>query len=175
MASGTIGAPVRRAMSAAPVRNEPILPTGPLTVPSGIWTNTPPAWRTASAARRCWSMPTPPRGRAEPPPAPPPRQQAPDPADEPLPPARSERRRGTAQEPGARRGRERMQDEERVHPAPVSRPDQKVATAWQMVAALNPDPEPEDPEQHQPGHDPGRSVLDGRPRLRLGGGGGRGA
>ena len=42
IAIGTIGAPVRRAISAQPTRNGPSRPAGPLTVPSGIWAKTPP-------------------------------------------------------------------------------------------------------------------------------------
>ena len=40
IASGTIAGSRRRAMIAQPVRNGPIRPGGPLTVPSGIWTKT---------------------------------------------------------------------------------------------------------------------------------------
>ena len=61
IAIGTIGAPVRRAITAQPILNGPVVPAGPLTVPSGIWTKTPPLPTTARADSTCWSIVTPPR------------------------------------------------------------------------------------------------------------------
>ena len=69
IASGTTGAPVRSAMSAAPIRNGPIRPGGPDTVPSGIWTNTPPFASTARADATCCSTPIPPRHTGRRPPS----------------------------------------------------------------------------------------------------------
>jgi hypothetical protein len=69
MASGTTGTPIRSAISAAPLRNDPIRPGGPLTVPSGIWTKTPPLASTARAEATCWSTPTPPRQTGSSPPS----------------------------------------------------------------------------------------------------------
>ena len=68
MTKGTIGAPVRSAITAHPRRNGPIRPGGPLTVPSGIWAKTPPLAITARADATCWSAPIPPRqtGRSPP-------------------------------------------------------------------------------------------------------------
>ena len=68
IASGTIGAPVRSAISAAPWRNGPIRPAGPLTVPSGIWTKTAPLRVTARAAATWLSTPMPPRQTGSSPP-----------------------------------------------------------------------------------------------------------
>jgi len=67
-ASGTIGAPVRNAISAAPWRNGPIRPAGPLTVPSGIWTKTARLRVTARAAATWLSTPMPPRQTGSSPP-----------------------------------------------------------------------------------------------------------
>ena len=55
-------------MTAQPVRNGPIRPAGPLTVPSGIWAKTARLAMTARADAMCWSIPTPPRqtGRSPP-------------------------------------------------------------------------------------------------------------
>ena len=101
-------------MTAQPVRNGPIRPGGPLTVPSGIWTKTAPFAMTARADATCWSIADA---------AAPHRQQATDPVDEPLAPARRERRRRAAEEPGARLGRDRVHDDERIHPAAMRRGD----------------------------------------------------
>src|SRR5438067_137930 len=46
--------------------------------------------------------------------------------DQHLPPAAGERRWRAAQEPHSRLDRERVNDEERVHPAPMGRPDEQV-------------------------------------------------
>ena len=120
MASGTIGAPVRSAISAAPWRNGPIRPAGPLTVPSGIWTNTAPL-RDHGAGRRDVAV--------DADPAAPDRQQPADAVDQPLAPARGERRRRAAEEPAPRLLGQRVHHDERVHPAPVGRADQQVAAA----------------------------------------------
>ena len=66
--AGTIGAPVRSAMSAAPGRNGPSRPAGPLMVPSGICTKTAPASTTARAERTWPSIPSPPRHTGSSPP-----------------------------------------------------------------------------------------------------------
>ena len=57
--------PVRRAITAQPILNGPVVPAGPLTVPSGIWTKTPPLPTTARADATCWSIVTPPRHRQQ--------------------------------------------------------------------------------------------------------------
>ena len=67
--SGTTGAPVRIAISAAPGRKGPMRPGGPDTVPSGIWTKTPPLPTTARAAATCPSTPMPPRQTGSRPPS----------------------------------------------------------------------------------------------------------
>ena len=108
IANGTIGASVRSAMIAQPVRNGPSRPGGPLTVPSGICTKTAPFATTARAEATCC---------VDADPAAPDRQQAAEPVDERLAPARGEGRRAAAEEPGARLGRERVHHHERVHPA----------------------------------------------------------
>ena len=114
----TIGAPVRSAMSAEPIRNGPIRPGGPLIVPSGIWAKT----RAVGDDR--------PRGGdvlLDPDAAAPDRQQAADPMDERLAPARPERRRARAEEPDPRLERQGMEDDERIHPAAMRGGDDDVA------------------------------------------------
>ena len=56
-------------MRAAPLRNVPIRPAGPLTVPSGICANTAPLRVTARAASTCCSTPSPPRHTGSSPPS----------------------------------------------------------------------------------------------------------
>ncbi len=56
-------------MIAQPLRNAPIRPAGPLTVPSGIWTNTAPFATTARAEATWASTPTPPRQTGSSPPS----------------------------------------------------------------------------------------------------------
>ena len=69
IANGTIGASVRNAMMAQPVRNGPSRPGGPLTVPSGICTKTAPFATTARAEATCASTPIPPRQTGSSPPS----------------------------------------------------------------------------------------------------------
>ena len=57
------------AIRAAPFRKVPIRPAGPLTVPSGIWTNTAPFRTTARAEATCASTPIPPRKTGSRPPS----------------------------------------------------------------------------------------------------------
>src|SRR5438552_1930162 len=86
--------------------------------------------------------------------------------DQRLPPARGERRRSAAEEPGSRLDREGMNDEERVHPAPVSRPDQEIAARRQVLLARGLDPEPEDAEQDEPGEKADEAIQDRCPAFR---------
>ena len=105
---------IRRAISAQPLRNGPIRPGGPDTVPSGIWAKTPPLATTARADATCSSMPTPPRQTGSRPPT---RRmshsrQREVNVDGPLP---RNQARGCV--------RDRVEDDERVHPAAMRRPD----------------------------------------------------
>ena len=119
IASGTIGAPVRSAISAAPLRNGPIRPAGPLHGALG---------HLGEHRRRCGSPParTPRAARCRAPPrhtgsSPPSRWMRH------LAPARGERGRGAAEEPGAGLERDGVDHDERVHPAAVGRADEQVA------------------------------------------------
>ena len=84
-------------------------------------------------------------------PAAPDREQPADVVDQPLTPARGEGRRGAAEEPGARLGRQGVHDHERVHPAAMggSRPAGSRRVGRSSRPAVS-DPEPEDHEDHEP-------------------------
>ena len=90
IAIGTIGAPVRRAISAAPNRNGASRPGGPATPPSGIRTKTPPAANDRPGRRDVL---------VDADAAAPDRQHPAEPMEQPLPPAGAEGRRPAAQEP----------------------------------------------------------------------------
>ena len=119
IASGTIGAPIaqRDQRPAVPERPDPAGRPAD-TVPSGIWAKTPPLAMTARADATWASTPTPPRQTGS---SPPTRRmshsrQRDVNVDGPLP-------RNHAR--GSRR--DRVEDDERVHPAAVGRPDEQVA------------------------------------------------
>ena len=147
-------------MSAQPTRNGPIRPAGPLTVPSGIWANTPPLAMTARADATCCSIPTPPRQTGRSPPS---RwtshsRQREVNVDGPLP--RNQTRGSVGQ---------RVEHEERVHPAAVGRADEEIAAGRQVLLAGRVDPEPEDAEQHGPRRAAGRAGRGSRPAPRASG------
>ena len=113
-------------MIAAPVRKVPSRSGGPATPPSGTSTNTPPF---ASTARAGCDVPV--HADAAAPDGEHPAQAM----EQPLPPARGERRRAAPEEPGARLKRQGVEDQERVHPAAVDRRDHEVATGLRKVLA----------------------------------------
>jgi len=89
---------------------------------------------TERADATCWSI-------AEP--APPDGQQAPNSMDQPLSPARRERRRRAAQEPGARLDGNGVEHHEWVHPASMGGCDQEIAAGRQLGLSFGLDPETE--------------------------------
>ena len=56
-----------------------------------------------------------------------------------------------AEEPDPRLGRKRVEDDERIHPAAMGRPDEEVAAGRQVLPAGRLDPEPEQAEHDRPG------------------------
>src|SRR5262249_25477338 len=78
------------------------------------------------------------------------RQDPAHPPQDPLLPAPVERRRATAEEPRPGLDRQRMEDEERIHPPAMDRADEEVApTLRDVLATLGPDVEPEENEDDE--------------------------
>ena len=126
IASGTIGAPVRSAISAAPSRNGPIRPGRSVDRPLRHLDEDAAGLDDGARRADVCSTPTPPRQTGSSPPI---RWM------QPLPPARRERRRPAAEEPASRLERQGMQDDERIHPAAVGGADEEVAARRQVLLA----------------------------------------
>ena len=90
-----------------------------------------------------------------------------EPMEEPLSPARAERRRATPQEPDTGLEGQRVHDEERVHPAAMDRRDEQVPPAGRQSLLPRPsDLEPEGTEQERASQQ--RDRPDREARLRFG-------
>src|SRR6185503_1653922 len=100
-------------------------------------------------------------------PATPDGQQAAEPVDQPLAPARRERRRAAAEEPAARLGRQRVHRHEWVDPASVRGRDEEVAALRQMLLAGRLDPEAEHAEEQDTGDDADHAIEERRAGLGL--------
>ena len=158
-ASGTIGAPVRSAISAAPMA-ERADPTRRAAHGALRHLDEDRAVARHGAGRRHVAV--------DADAAAPDRQQPADAVDQPLAPAGGERRRRAAQEPAPRLLGQGVHHHERVHPAPVRRPDQQVAAGpRQELPAGRVDVEPEQAEDHEPGDEPQEPVQQRGPGLGL--------
>ncbi len=128
-------------MSAEPTRNVASPSGGPETPPSGTSTNTPPLRRTAWADAHVL---------LDADAAAPDREHPAQSMQQPFAPARAESGRAAAQEPDARLERQRMHDQERVHPASMDGGHEQIAaTRGQALPAAGLDLEPERPEQDE--------------------------
>ena len=158
MASGTIVAPVRSAISAAPGRKGPSRPGGPVDRALGH----------LDEDRACLDdRPRRPDVAFDAEPAAPDRQQAAEAMDQP-----SRQREVNVDGPLPRNqqrgsGGQRVHRDERVHPAAVRRRDEQVAAPREVLLAGRLDPEAEHAEQHEAGDEAEQPVEQRGARLGL--------